>query len=102
MPSPLARHGHALGYDSARGRVVLFGGINDSTGYLSDTWEWDGNVWTQRTPAQSPPARGVALAYDSARGRIVLFGGYNGFYLCGLSQFLRPAETVAKFVHRLS
>ncbi|MBK8974736.1 MAG: hypothetical protein IPM29_02310 [Planctomycetes bacterium] len=75
------RHGHALAYDSARDRIVLFGGIADELNfvYLSDTWEWDGNTWTERTPAVSPPARvDHALAYDSARGRIVLFGGQGG------------------------
>src|SRR5512134_80585 len=38
--SPLSRNGHAMAYDSARGRVVLFGGVR-SSGYLADTWEWD-------------------------------------------------------------
>ena len=72
------RNGHALAYDNARGRVILFGGFTGPSFSLSDTWEWDGNVWTQRTPATSPPARGDhALAYDSARGRVVLFGGYR-------------------------
>jgi len=31
--SPLARRGHAMAYDRAQGRVVLFGGRTDS-GYL--------------------------------------------------------------------
>ena len=71
------RFGHALAYDSARGRVVLFGGTA-SLLTLSDTWEWNGNVWTRQTPAVSPPARiGHALAYDVARGRVVLFGGHG-------------------------
>ncbi|MBK8232988.1 MAG: hypothetical protein IPK72_20990 [Candidatus Eisenbacteria bacterium] len=81
-----ARQGHALAYDSARGRTVLFGGVEVSS-YVSDTWEWDGSNWTRQNPAVSPPARsGHALAYDSARGRTVLFGGFyavagNGSYL---------------------
>ncbi len=71
------RYGHALVYDSARSRLVLFGGYGG--GLLGDTWEWDGAAWTQRTPAASPPARQVhALAYDSARSRVVLFGGEVG------------------------
>jgi hypothetical protein len=74
--SPPARQQHALAYDSARGRVVLFGGYGSGDGLLSDTWEWDGTDWTQKNPATSPPARyRHALAYDSARGRLVLFGG---------------------------
>ncbi len=75
--SPPARYSHALAYDSARGRVVLFGGYG-SGGALADTWEWDGAVWVNVTPPVSPPARIVhSLTYDSARGRVVLFGGYG-------------------------
>ena len=75
VTSPPAREGHAMAYDSARGRVVLFGGT-DGNGPLGDTWEWDGHSWVQRTPATSPTARyGHAMAYDSARGHVVLFGG---------------------------
>ena len=74
-PRPPARAGHALAYDGARGRVVLFGG-NVSIGYLGDTWEWNGTAWTNVTPATGSPARsGHALAYDGSRGRMVLFGG---------------------------
>ena len=35
-------------YDAVRGRAVLFGGTA-TTGpnyYLTDTWEFDGSVWT--------------------------------------------------------
>ena len=79
--SPSARTGHALAYDSARGRVVLFGGFDSSGNVFSDTWEWDGDAWTDVTPSganTSPSARNNhALAYDSARGRVVLFGGFT-------------------------
>src|SRR5262245_62043177 len=77
VTSPSARSDHALAYDSVRDRVVLFGGLTSaSSSALGDTWEWDGANWTQRSPAQSPPARQkTALAFDRARGRTVLFGG---------------------------
>src|SRR5436309_145576 len=64
------RDRHAMAYDSARGRVVLFGGSG-----LGDTWEWDGTSWTQRASSGPPPRYKHAMAYDSARGRVVLFGG---------------------------
>ena len=38
--APPERSFHAMAYDSARGRVVLFGGIVAS--WVNDTWEWDG------------------------------------------------------------
>src|SRR5687767_14086581 len=41
---PPARINHALAYDSARGKIVLFGGRTDSEystySLLDDTWEW--------------------------------------------------------------
>ena len=81
--SPSARVRHAMAYDSARGFVVLFGGLDasGSGGSLvakSDTWEWDGTAWHLRTPAHSPSARtSHAMAYDSVRHKTVLFGGFG-------------------------
>jgi hypothetical protein len=68
---PGDRSGHAMAYDAARGRVVLFGGNSQQT------WEWDGTAWHDVTPAgPSPSARWLpGMAYDAARGRLVLFGG---------------------------
>ena len=78
VTSPPARYGHAMAYDSARARVVLFAG-DGASGYLADTWEWDGETWIERTPATSPYARRRhAMAYDSAHSRVVLFGGESG------------------------
>jgi galactose oxidase-like protein len=77
---PPARRGHAMVYDTARKRIVLFGGAGDDL--LGDTWEWDGTDWTQRTPATAPsPRTGAAMAYDAGRGRLVLFGGTDGSWI---------------------
>ncbi|HEY3241820.1 MAG TPA: hypothetical protein VGM03_00590, partial [Phycisphaerae bacterium] len=40
VSGPGARELHALAYDSARSRVVLFGGHDNSNNYLADTWEY--------------------------------------------------------------
>ena len=73
--NPPSLGSHAMVYDSARGKVVLFGG--QSPGRNADTWEWDGLVWKDVTPdVGNPPVRMQhAMAYDSARGVVVLFGG---------------------------
>ena len=66
--------------DSARQRVVLFGGYNNI--YLGDTWEWNGTAWKQ-VSSSGPSARSNSMmAYDAARQRVVLFGGnyYDGSY----------------------
>jgi hypothetical protein len=77
IPGPSARHLHEMVYDAARARVVLFGGGLWSSGSgttpLGDTWEYDGEAWTQ-LPVSGPPASAEhALAYDAARQRIVMF-----------------------------
>ena len=60
--------------NTARKRVVLFGFVYPPA--RSDTWEWDGNTWLERSPTTSPSVRfGHAMAYDAARQRVVLFGG---------------------------
>jgi hypothetical protein len=41
--APHDRAGHALAYDAAHGTVVLFGGFG--SGYLGDTWVWNGTKW---------------------------------------------------------
>ncbi|HIE69915.1 MAG TPA: hypothetical protein EYP98_06940, partial [Planctomycetes bacterium] len=75
--SPSVRRDHAMTYDSARGKVVMFGGYD--SGDVNDTWEYDGVDWTQVTTASSPGARRAhAMAYDIARGKVVMFGGNNG------------------------
>jgi hypothetical protein len=64
-------------YDSVRGKVVMFGGLG--SGYLNDTWEYDGVNWTLVTTASSPSARRThAMAYDSVWGKVVMFGGSGG------------------------
>jgi hypothetical protein len=74
---PPARGGHTLTTDSARSRVVLFGGASTQEGHsLGDTWEWDGVAWSEARVSPAPPARrGHAAAFDAARGRVVVFGG---------------------------
>ena len=70
-----------MAYDSQRGVTVLFGGVK-CAGFRNDTWEWNGNDWTQGSPASSPSARySHTMAYDSQRGVTVLFGGYSGSLL---------------------
>jgi hypothetical protein len=43
---PSARGGHAMAYDPGRDRVVLYGGIDDASRRLYDTWEWNNRRWT--------------------------------------------------------
>jgi len=75
---PAARFNHAMAYDAARGRIVLFGGFGAQR--YADTWAFDGDDWTQLSPNTSPSGRnGHAMVYDSARQVVVLFGGFPGW-----------------------
>lgn len=79
VTSPPARVEGAMAFDSATGKIVLFGGgTTDARSYLGDTWTWDGTNWTQQTPAQSPPPeQSATLADDLSTNQLVLFGGEN-------------------------
>jgi hypothetical protein len=60
-------------YDSRRGRLVRFGGLD--TQAIGDTTEFDGQSWIT-VDGPGPAARMLhAMAFDERRGRTVLFGG---------------------------
>lgn len=70
------RGGPSMAADPVTGNVLLFGGRSGSETYLNDTWAWNGSVWNQLAPANSPsPRYGAGMAADKATGTIVLFGG---------------------------
>src|SRR3982751_3052004 len=76
--SPPARSYLSMSYDPVSGKVIAFGGT-DATGYLNDTWLFDGTTWTQATTKFAPPARAAAqMTYDSVTQKVVLFGGFDG------------------------
>ncbi len=76
--SPPAARAYATAlFDSARKRVVVFGGRGTSgAADNGDLWEWDGTQWARRAAIGTPLARSAsASVYDSARNRYILFGG---------------------------
>ena len=55
---PGPRWGHAMAYDSLRGKVVMFGGYRDLQSQVrSDTWEWNGTEWSQVVSSSAVPPR---------------------------------------------
>jgi hypothetical protein len=52
---PSARSSLAVAYDRNRDRLVLFGGLT-ANGPSGETWEWDGQYWTQLSET-GPQAR---------------------------------------------
>ena len=75
VPSTRSRFG--LAYDSARRRVVMYGGELLGNPF-DETWEYDGTDWILVTTSTNPGSRTeVGMAYDDARGEVVLVGGRN-------------------------
>ena len=76
---PVSRESGGIAYDSARRRVVVFGGNKRPptvTQLLADTWEFDGSGWLQIPTPTHPTARShMMMAYDAKRRRTILFGG---------------------------
>jgi cysteine-rich repeat protein len=67
---------HAAAYDTERGKVVIFGGIVNSTGVQTNlVAELGSTAWA--TPAIASPAAvaGHAMAFDTRRGVAVMFNG---------------------------
>jgi hypothetical protein len=125
--TPRARHNHAMVFDEEREVILMHGGrLQDGT-VLSDTWQWDGQTWTQlatngpRVFQQSmayDPSRGVtvlygqvdvpgpgrrgmhAMAYDAKRRRVVLFGGYRDCFRCEINDLgIRSAAAAHRGDH---
>jgi hypothetical protein len=74
--SPSARENAGMTHDGA-GNFVLFGGDNNS-GFLADTWLFNGTNWSQPSVTGSPTARRLpAMCFRSRINAIVMFGGDN-------------------------
>ncbi|HEY5146519.1 MAG TPA: kelch repeat-containing protein [Polyangiaceae bacterium] len=53
----------SYGMTTLGGKAVVFGGEGYSLVSLNETWEWDGQAWTQRSVTNAPSARySVAMA----------------------------------------
>lgn len=84
-PRPPARVHPLLAYDTVRDVTVMWGGVASSNWLpLTDTWEWNGTSWTQRSPGANPPgAWGTAgpasrgMVFDESKGVTVLLGSFD-------------------------
>jgi hypothetical protein len=76
-----ARYCHAMTFDPVRSRTILFGGnaqIGNLTEDVHDTWEWNGESWTQMADIGPIGRWEHALCFDSVRQTALLFGGMFG------------------------
>ena len=79
VPAPDPRSGAGMVFDSARNKLVLFGGRAGSGYDHEDTWEWDPSTgaWTDVTAAGPHPLARCqhGMVYEKTTGKILLFGG---------------------------
>ena len=70
-----------MAYDTAIGKIVLFGGLDANSNTLGDTWAYDGTTWAPQAPLTSPHARSdasmVYVPIKSGGGELALFGGLD-------------------------
>jgi hypothetical protein len=71
---PTWRNWPAIAYDSSRDVLVIHGGLQDQSNF-DETWEWDGQVWTQFKNTGPGAREGALMAFDMDRAKMVLFGG---------------------------
>ncbi len=70
---PSARDGAVMAFDPGLQKVLLWGGrASDGVTRLTDTWTWDGSVWSQATATGVGPYEHAAGGFDVARGRFVV------------------------------
>lgn len=75
---PTDTQSQAMYYDSNAQRIILFGGYQDISPHLSETWEYNysDNSWTELNPLSNPSGRyGSKIVYDPINQRAILFGG---------------------------
>lgn len=71
-PAPSPRTAAAVASDTARGRIVLWGGVG-ATASFDDTWEWDGVGWQLQNPPHRPPlGQWQSMAFEPSLGVVVL------------------------------
>jgi hypothetical protein len=79
LDGPTPRSNSGFAFDKRREVIVLFGGFYSLSSteryYLDDTWEWNGQSWTQRMVSGPSARRNPAMEYDAHLGAVVLYGG---------------------------
>ena len=84
--SPSPRMWQSTTYDTARKKLVLYGGYTGAgvatTGtWVDETWEWDGatGAWTKIATTAGIPyySYNIHIAYDASRNKVVAFYYYS-------------------------
>jgi hypothetical protein len=70
-------------YDSFRKKSILFGGRAGGfpTDLFNDTWEWDGNEWTQVADTGPSARHAHTMTYDESAQTVLLFSGASAQFV---------------------
>jgi hypothetical protein len=75
---PPGRNLGAAAYDEKRNVLVLYGGRPVDLGACNqETWEWDGQTWTQKDVQPPTACDHVKMIYDAASEESILFSGLD-------------------------
>ncbi|MBK8099382.1 MAG: hypothetical protein IPK26_19920 [Planctomycetes bacterium] len=90
--TPPSRAFPAMCWDAAHNYVLMYGGEHHWYPNRTDTWTWDGTIWTRR-PTTAPMAGGgilpgaTAMAFDATSGTVVLITYGYGYTWTGSDWF---------------
>ena len=86
-PFPGRRYDAVPFFDAARGRLLVFGGVREGTGFSNEIWEYatgGSPGWSQVMTTGTPPGfNGTPLAHDTARDRLLFVSGDMRWYRSG-------------------
>jgi len=78
-PKPAPRFGHTVVFDTARRRLIVFGG--QAAGFFSDVWAYEisSNVWRQLSRDDAGPSRryGHSAIHEPGRDRMIISHGFT-------------------------
>jgi len=87
---PPSRFGTWLASDPGSGRMMIFGGVDNNV-QRTDTWLFDGNVWNELHPGQTPSPRDAHIMfYDAARNSFIVYGGISTYTLDDMWEYVLP------------
>jgi hypothetical protein len=78
---PSARNGASMIFDNNKNKCILFGGSTVDRLYgenKGETWEWNGEKWSQLKMSKSVGVFNASMTYNSYRKEIIRFGGWDG------------------------
>jgi N-acetylneuraminic acid mutarotase len=98
--SPSGRMSHAMTYDAANERAIVFSGYGAGGPTVNDTWAYDysTNTWEEMSPVMAPHARyGAAFTYDNVNESMIIFGGNSNGYFSDTWSYNYKNDTWTEF-----